>query len=426
MEKHRRLRILFVALIFAGALYRYWPMESPLGPCGLGYESLELGCSLAHNATFSDPFAVLKTGPSAHLAPLFPALISMLIKWFGDGPASTNALEWMGALVFAFQLALWPWAAERLGMGFASGIVGAVAWLAVGFILLPMWEAAYVAFLILILAVCMRRILNEQVSTAFVFFTGALAGITLLFNPVPLLPYLALAVWIACFRRIPRVQKLALFLVPFLVISPWFVRNYQAFHHLVLIRDNLGVELWSSNNPCATFSFKNNRTAGCYNHPNESSAEANKVRAIGEYEYNQEKLQDALGWIKNNPGKFANLTNQRFLAFWFYTPGGDYFAGRNIPASILIIWAIVPLSIGGLWLLSKSDRNSAALCFVWLVLFPPIYYFVEFVPRYRYPILWASIMPASFFLSEAAQRIWQRVRKSLAAPSLVASVTRDP
>jgi len=418
MLKNPRLRIFIAAFIFAAALYRYWPVESPSGPCGLGYESLELGCSLAHHATFSDPFSAVKTGPSAHLAPLFPALISLLIKWLGDGPASTNVLEWLSALVFAFQLALWPWAAERLGMGFVSGIIAALGWLVVGFVLLPMWEAGYVALLVLILAVCLRRILGEPVQAVFVFFTGALAGITLLFNPVPLLPYLAIAVWIACLRRIPCVQRLALFLVPFLVISPWLVRNYQAFHHLILIRDNLGVELWSSNNPCATFSFRNNRLAGCYDHPNESAAEAYKLRDMGEYAYNREKLQDALRWMKTNPGKFANLTNQRFLAFWFYTPGGNYFSGRNIPASILIIWAIVPLSLAGLWLLSKSDRDAAALCLIWLVLFPPVYYFVEFVPRYRYPILWASLMPASFFLSEAAQRIWQRLRKPYASPEL--------
>jgi hypothetical protein len=419
MEMNRRLRILLAALIFVGALYRYWPLDFPLGPCGIGYESLQIACSLAHKASFSDPFSVLQTGPSAHLAPLFPMMVSVLIKWLGDGPATMNAVQWMGTFVVAFQLSLWPWLAERLGMGFMGGVVGAAGWLLVGFIVLPMWEAAYVALLILILVVCMHRILTEQVSTAFVFLTGVLWGITFLFNPVPLLAYLVLTVWITCFRRIPRVQKLALIFIPFAVILPWVTRNYQVFHHFVPIRDNLGMELENSNNPCATFSFRNNRQADCYNHPNESVAEAEKVRVMGEYAYNQAKSREAQTWIRDNPGKFSDLTKQRLLAFWFYSPGGNYFAGRNIPASILIIWLTMPLSAGGLWLLFKRDRNAAGICLAWLVLFPPIYYFIEFVPRYRYPILWASFLPASFFLTEVAQGIWQRLRGSTAPPALV-------
>jgi len=415
MGNNRRLRFLIASLIFVGGLWRYWPLDFPLGPCGLGFESLEIGCSLAHKATFSDPFAVLPTGPTAHLAPLFPAMIWGLIRWFGDGPASMDAVQWLGTFVLAFQLGLWPWAAERLGLGFASGVIGAAAWILVGFTLLPMWEAPYVALLILILAVCMHRVLSEKVSTAFIFLTGALWGIIFLLNPVPLLAYGALIFWVICIRRIPVIQKVAMVVVPLVMLSPWVIRNERVFHHFILIRDNLGMELWNSNNPCSAFSFRNNRAAGCFHHPNESVAEAEKVRAMGEYAYNQAKLRESLDWIKYNPGKFADLTRQRFLAFWFYTPGGNYFSGRPIPASLWIIWLIEPLSLAGLWMLFQRDRSSAGLFLAWLVLFPLIYYFIEFIPRYRVPILWASILPASFYLSQSAQRVWQRLRKSRSA-----------
>lgn len=344
-------------------------------------------------------------------------LVSVLIKWLGDGPASVNAVQWLGTFVAALQLSLWPWVAERLGMGFFSGVIAGGAWLFAGFVLLPMWEAVYVGLLILILAVCMRRILGGQATTLFVLLTGVLWGITFLFNPVPLLAYVALAIWIICSRKLPRIQRLAFVIVPILVISPWLVRNYEVFHHTVLIRDNLGTELSSSNNPCATFSFRTNQLTHCNNHPNDRVVEASKVRALGEYEYNQVKLQEALGWIKNNPGTFANLTKQRFLAFWFYSLDGKYFANWHTSTRILIIWLVFPLSIGGLWLLLKRDQNSALICLAWLVLFPPIYYFVAFIPRYRYPILWASFMPASFFLTEVAQGIWQRRRKLDPAPT---------
>jgi hypothetical protein len=425
MEKNRRLRILIAALILVGALYRYWPLDFPLGPCHIGYESLEVACSLAQNGSFSDPFMFLKTGPTAHVAPLFPMMVSLLIKWLGDGPASMNAVQWIGTFVLAIQLALWPWFAEWLGMGFASGVIGAAGWVLVGFVHDPMWESLYVAFLILVLMVCMHRILSGQVTTVFVSLTSALWGILLLFNPVTLLPYLGLTLWMILSRHVRRAQKLAMILIPLAVISPWMARNYKVFHHLFFIRDNLGIELSITNNPCSTFSFRVNRWTSCYTHPNESVAESQKVLAAGEYGYNQAKLREALAWIRSNPGRFTTLTRQRSLAFWFYTPSKNYFSGQRIPAGILIIWLVMPLSIAGLWMLFKSDRISAGLCLIWLIFFPIIYYFLAFIPRYRYPILWASFMPASYFLSEVAQALWLRLRKSYAAPGVTEISARE-
>jgi hypothetical protein len=411
MNKNQRIRILLTTLVFVVALYRYFPVPSALGPCNIGYESLNLSCSLARTGNFSNPYGVLPTGPSAHLAPLFPWMVSLLIRRLGDEPAVSNILVWMAALTLALQLSLWPWIAGRLGMGFAPGLIAAALWLCVGFGLYPEWEATYVALLILILVLCTNRLLKKQVSTAFVSMTSILWGTLFLLNPVPLLVYLAITIWAVFFSKIRRAQKLALMLIPLAILSPWLVRNYEVFHHFILIRDNLGTELWLANNPCSTFSFNVNRSIKCFDHPNESIAEARKLAASGEYEYNQAKLRDALAWIKDNPRKFASLTRQRFLAYWFFSPRGIFFDGRHLPLGILILWAVTPLSLAGLWMLFKKDRTAAGLCLVWMLLFPPIYYLLSFTPRYRFPLLWVSFIPASFVLSEAGQNVWHRLRK---------------
>jgi hypothetical protein len=412
----KRLRILLTLLILAGALYCYWPLDFPLGPCQLGYESLALACSLAHKASFSDPFFPLSTGPSAHVAPLLPMLFSVLVRWFGDGPAAMNAVQWVGTLTFAVQVSLWPWIAGELGMGFASGVIGAAAWLGVRFVSLPMWEAAEVAILLPVLSVCMYRILTRPVTTRFVSLTAAFWGITFLLNPVPLLWYAVVTVWIVVCRPIPRIHKLAVIFLPFAVISPWLVRNYRVFHHAVLVRDNLGMEMAISNNDCATFWSRNNLASNCYQRPNESAVEAAEVRTMGEYEYNREKMREAFLWIRRNPGKFAELTKQRFLAFWFSIPNGDYLAIRRVPASMIVLWLTVPLSIAGLWMLSRRDSTAAQICVAWLVLYPIIYYFIQYTSRYHYPIYWATFLPASYVLKEGAVRVWARARKS--APPL--------
>jgi hypothetical protein len=416
MNRTVRIQLLLAALIFVAAFYRYRPLVSTFGPCNIGYEGLNLGCSLASTGTFSNPFAVLPTGPSAHIAPLFPWMTSLLIRRFGEQPRVLYVLEWTAALTLALQLCLWPWISKRIGTGFASGVIASALWLSVGFVLDSEWEVAYVGLLTLILALCTYRILREQVSTAFVSLSGALWGILFLLNPVPLLTYLASTIWAVFFVPLRRVQKFALVIIPLAVISPWLIRNYEVFHHFILIRDNLGTELSLANNPCATFSFNVNRSIQCFSHPNETLAEARMVAASGEYEYNRAKLRDALTWIKANPGKFAILTKQRFMAFWFFSPRGIFFDGRHLPLGILILWAVTPLSLVGLWMLFKKDRTAAGTFLLWMLLFPPVYYILSFTPRYRFPILWVSFIPASFVLSEAAQKIWQRLKSTYAGP----------
>ena len=74
-------RWLIAILIFCATLIRYYEPRHPTRHlCGIGYESLELACSLAKKGTFSDPFRFLDSGPSAHVAPAFPAAIALIIR----------------------------------------------------------------------------------------------------------------------------------------------------------------------------------------------------------------------------------------------------------------------------------------------------------------------------------------------------------
>ena len=401
MESNRRLQALVTVLVFVATIYRYRPLASPLGPCGSGYESLELACSLAKRGAFSDPYWTLSTGASAHLAPLFPWLISLPIRCFGDTAMAMDAVQWMGTVALAIQIGLWPWVAQRLGMRFSTGVLAAAAWLWVGFSFLPMWEAPYLALLILALVLCMDRILGGQGSGGLVVSTAVLWGVVFLLSPVPLLVYLALMGWILILRRVPRAQMLALLLIPVLIVAPWVVRNYLAFHHFVFIRDNLGLELANSNSPCATYSFQVNVGKHCYPHPNDDRVEAMRVQAMGEYAYNQQKMAQALNWIRSNPAKFATLTRQRFLAFWFFTPVPSI---QHAPVKVVAVGVLTLLGAGGLFLLWRRQPASAVLCLVWVLFYPPVYYLVAFTPRYRDPILWTSFLPAAYLAAELPRR----------------------
>jgi hypothetical protein len=231
-------------------------------------------------------------------------------------------------------------------------------------------------------------------------------------NPAPLLVMLAWLAFVWVETKLPPNQKLALLIVPFVLVSPWLVRNYATFGHLVFMRDNLGLELAVSNNPCSTFWFKANEFSDCFgeNHPNKSLAEAEKVRELGEYAYNQMRMRQALNWIRSNPRHFLILTGQRFVAFWLPSVTGNPFSDTRMPAGLLLIWFMALLSVPGLWLMWKQNREAAAVLMLWLLFFPPMYYIIQFDVRYRYPILWVTSIPAAFFVKELARGIWQTTR----------------
>ena len=104
-------------------------------------------------------------------------------------------------------------------------------------------------------------------------------------------------------------------------------------------------------------------------------------------------LTRALYWITANPTRFAELTAQRMLLFWFppFGKGSD-----NYP-----LWAITLLGFAGLALCAKHHPITAALLGSALLLYPLIYYCIQHFTRYRYPILWISSLLASYALDQA-------------------------
>jgi hypothetical protein len=171
---------------------------------------------------------------------------------------------------------------------------------------------------------------------------------------------------------------------------PWFIRNYRQFHAIFFIRDNFGLELSTSNNACAGPTLLGNLISGCHNqtHPNPNAAIAGEVIDKGEVQFNRDRLREALAWIQSNPRAFAWLTARRFIRFWFPYLNGFRYA---IPTGMLTI-----LSFAGLVWMFRRHRRTALLFTSTLLVYPFIHYLIQFEARYRYPIFWATLLPAAY------------------------------
>lgn len=395
-------------LIFLVSIYRLSLFVNPNAGFPESPETIRTALALAYTGRFADPFYPLPTGPTAHVPPLFPAMAAALLK--AADYRWGVVLQWAAVLKVSFLLSLFPVTAQRLGLGWASGLVAAVFWLMATPVLYPRFEAQLAALGSLLLTLAAANFLGapSRRSAVLLGCAGAAAALT---QP-SCLPVIAaiLALGAVAARR----QAVLAALVFFALLVPWTVRNRLALGAWIPLRSNLGLELAVANADCAKFSFRLNYKEGCMRlmHPNVNPSEALLVREMGEAVYNRTRLAAAWSWIRSHPGTFASLTLRRVLAFWIPHENEDMldeFRQPGFRLHRLFQWTLTPVSFAGLVLLWKASRTGAFLLGAWLALYPLVYYLLQADDRYRFPILWVSYLLGSYFLMRLAGRLAVRL-----------------
>jgi hypothetical protein len=376
-------------------------------------ETLHVARSLATDGRFADPFGWVQvhTGYTAHVAPVYPLLVALVYRESGNAFVVLTAL-WVANIVFlSVQMALLPYLSVRIGLGVSPGVVAAI----VGIFLLPYavdfeWESLLAGMEIALLCLLTGKSLRNSVSSRMLALTGCLWGISLLTNPMALLLLAAWAVAVVSaqpptLRAAKLRESLGIAGIALLVCTPWIVRNWVRLGAVFFIRDNLGIELFVSNNDCASASLAGNVKSGCHfaTHPNLSEPLQKELAAVGEYRFNQERMRQALSWIASHPKRFASLTVQRFALFWFPSKGLAQF--RRLPP---VVWCITLVSFAGLARLWRRNRVGAWLIGGALLVYPLMYYVIQFEPRYRDPIFWVTLLLAGYALTAVLPKSWRR------------------
>jgi hypothetical protein len=393
------LCLLIFALSFA--LRAHTIVSGFTGRVTRGLETQAVADSLVRTGQFANPFRY-ETGPTAHVGPIYPLYLAALMRLFPDDRAYEIAKELLSAFAASIQYALLPLLAVGIGLPRRVGILAAL--LAIGtFVLLPRnrleiqgsWEHVHAGLGLVGLCMLTSHILKgRRFTLPFSIAFGVSWGAYLL-----LIPSMAIVfpIWLVAGFALARSSgffRFALLSTVFLLLTlaPWTTRNMIVIGSPVWGRDNLGLELYTDNNDCATPSFSGNMRSGCHNetHPNVNADEAQRVREMGEVAYNRQRMDDALGWIRSNPGRFTQLSLDRFLLFWFPLV--------RSPAASLPLWAISGLGFAGAILAFRANPMAAWLLGGALASYPIIYYFVQHLLRYRYPILWISFLLAAYAL----------------------------
>ena len=376
MRRHT-LAILALALLtrllilwFAAERFPHWWLYSR------GIELGTLALSLLAGQGLSSPFGG-STGPTALLAPGYPAVIALVFRIFGPFTfRAAIAVMTMQVLFSVMTVLLIMHIARRCFDHRTADLAGGFWAFSLPLLWMPtiFWETC-LSTLLLVGMIALALRCEEKPSTSLWAVMGGYCGLAALVNPALLMALLALLGWVAAWRtrKTHRYSPLLGLLVLLLVFAPWPIRNARALGAFIPLRSTVGLELWMGNRDGAT-GFLDESVFPLFNR-----GEYEQYAAKGEVAYMRDKSALARAYIRDHPAEFLRLSSIRFARFWSGT-------GSKGGSIVFAIHALLTSCLGavGMWRLWQRRRFRVASLFLLpLMLFPLPYYITHAEFRYR-------------------------------------------
>ena len=332
------------------------------------FETISIAHRLATSGEFADPF-ITPTGPTAHVAPVYPFLMAIVFNSF-PRLAANLIITTLNAALLGLEMCLTAALSASVFGSVRPGVFGALL-LAAATRLLPQHDALFSGVLLLSSALALLA--------ANPLRAGWWSGISVLTNPVS-----ALAVSVLAIVRGWKFAALA-GAIALAICFPWIVRNWIVLGSPYFVRDNFGLELALSNFDAAQPELAAN--PGLWkHHPSRNPTEASYMAALGEPVYYRQKLHAGLHWIAAHPRKFIELCWWRIFYYWFPSSREGWPAG--------VYRALFLLAAAGAWFSRKNPQAmilAAAACAYSLP-----YILVQTDIRYPVPTLWVLALLSGY------------------------------
>lgn len=388
----------------------YGPLAPALAHYSFGHETGSIARSLAAGQGFSSPFGG-NTGPTAWIAPVYPALCALVFKIFGVySRESALVILTINCLLSALTCIPIYKIGERTAgraAGLASGWIFATGVVFMRWAATWIWEVSLSALLLSVLFLRTLKLAETEEQKNWIMY-GLLWGAAALVNPALLgfLPFAA--VWAAGHLRqrsgvVLAARRLAAVVLVFTaVISPWLVRNRVVFGHWVFIRSNAGFEFSLSN-----YHYSNGM-GWPGRHPTGNVNEYNEYVRLGELAYIHSRTQRALQFVLQHPAEFASLVGIRFWAYWYGTYI-DYASATLEPFPKWTYWPLSLLTLLGLITMIARHERGAWLFAAVVFAYPFPYYFTFAEPRYRHAVEPLLLLISMYFVLGAVRDVRQSV-----------------
>jgi hypothetical protein len=355
------------------------------------FESGNIAYSLARGHGFGSPLRI-ETGPTAWMTPLYPLLLSGVMRVFGI----YTFQSWVAAVAINVCLSCLVcvplyYAGKRIG---GTGVAAAAAWLwavfpnAIQLSFQSLWDTSLSALLGATALWATLRLADSTRRRDWIVY-GLLWGVVLMANAAVLSMFPFLLAWaVYCGWKSGKAWlPNAIWAVAIVILCclPWTIRNYLTFHSLVPLRSTLGLQLWVGNNPKARPIWLGE------NHPINDASERQQYIEQGEIAYMESKRRNAVSYVLTHPGHEAQLIAGRFVMFWSggsLNPLSDLIKNPSNWFRFVLLFnlAVAAGTLAGMVLLTERRSPFAFPLAVGPVVFPIAYYMTLALPRYRHPI----------------------------------------
>jgi hypothetical protein len=372
--------------------YVWESSQTPLKPSlPFGYELGRVAKAIAAGQGFASPLRMFDTGPTAWFTPIYPYFVAGIFKIWGIfSDTSRLVIETTNCAFAALTVIPIHGIAKRT---FGNNVAVGAAWT---WVFLPtslvfpitwIWDTALAA-LILALIFWATLAMRDAKTTLHWLGYGALWAIGVLINPslLSLLPFLlAWAIWPSRGNRSTWMKFSAATLLVFMIgLVPWTIRNYRVFGKFIVLRSNFGLELWLGNNPEVTDTWSPTL------HPNDSRAEAEKYKQMGEIAFMAEKQREAFTFMRSHPADTLRFMFRRFVNNWLAITDSPADMWANSPlylkAFIVMNFLLSLFTMLGALFAYRSDPDEAFPYAMVLLVFPLIFYLTHSSLRYRFPM----------------------------------------
>ena len=374
-------------------------------------ENLRTGVTLAEKGYLGDPF-MIPTGPTGHLAPAYPVVVSAVYRLTGEMGDARSVLELICAVVASFATALLVPLARFLRLPPGSGALAGLFWSAPLFALVELSAEHETVFsaaaVVALMTIAARRLDTRTLRMRDGAVLGALTGIAVHFTPL-VLSMMVLGIGASILAQRGRMRVRLAFPIAFalalaVVVAPYTVRNWRVMGSPFFIRDNFGLEIAVSNADNAKATAEENilRGSAMDTHPFKSIEAARQVRSMGEVAYNRMRLREGWSWIRAHPDRFFALTAER--TGFLLVPASHRPLQRMLT---LLIAAGYFLGVIMLW--RAGNRMAAALLVGTVLGYDALYPFVQHDVRYVYPMLRVQSLGAAAIAATVLARLaaWQ-------------------
>ncbi|MBV8049931.1 MAG: glycosyltransferase family 39 protein, partial [Acidobacteriaceae bacterium] len=247
-----------LVIVLVALAVRFWAASQllPQKAAAFFYQNNEparIAWALVTGHGYSSPWPNTPLLATAQQPPGYPLLVAGIFEIFGAYSMSALWVAISINAVFAALTGVLILEIGRRNFGIWVGVVSAwvwACWLYEAAVSIRLWEDALSALLLSMALLWLPKVAESARLPRWVLF-GLLAGAAALINTslLILFPFFWAWLWFTSGAQASVRMRLVVSSVAvcILLVLPWTIRNYAAFHRLIPVRDNLGLEFWLGN-----------------------------------------------------------------------------------------------------------------------------------------------------------------------------------